>query len=99
MARQPLFQNIIENVIRNCTTCLPKRPGSAKPHCTLPKAMDFNNIISVDLKELQPEYRKNGYRYILYNVDEFSKLMNGILLKDKEAETVVMAVYKHWVLG
>ena len=40
--------------------------------------MDFNDIISVDLKELQPEYRKNGYRYILYIVDEFSKLMKGI---------------------
>ena len=86
-------------MIGNCTTYLPKRSQSAKPHGTLPKAMNFNNIISVDLKELQPEYRKNGYRYILYIVDEFSKLMKGILLKDKEAETVVMAVYKHWVLG
>ena len=94
---QPSFQNIIENMIGNCTTRLPKRSRSAKPHGTLPKAMDFNDIISVDLKELQPEYRKNGYRYILYIVDEFSKLMKGILLKDKEAETVVMAVYTHWV--
>ena len=42
---QPSFQNIIENVIGNCTTCLPKRSQSAKPHGTLPKAMNFNNII------------------------------------------------------
>ena len=96
---QPSFQNIIENVIGNCTTCLPKRSRSAKPHGTLPKAMDFNDIISVDLKELQPEYRKNGYRYILYIVDEFSKLMRGVLIKNKEAETVVMAVYMHWIIG
>ena len=96
---QPLFQNIIENVIGNCTTCLPKRSRSAKPHGTLPKAMDFNAIISVDLKELKPEYRKNGYRYILYSVDEFSKLMKGIIIKDKEAESVVMAVNRHWVIG
>ena len=61
---QPSFQNIIENVIGNCTTYLPNRTLSAKPHGTLPKAMDFNDIISVDLKELQPEYRKEGYRYI-----------------------------------
>ena len=90
---QPSFQNIIENVIGNCTTCLPKHSRSAKPHGTLPKAIDFNDIISVDLKE----YRKEGYRYILYIVDEFSKLMKGVLLKDKEAETVVMALYKHWM--
>ena len=53
----------------------------------------------MDLKELQPEYRKNGFKYILYIVDEFSKFMRGILIKDKEAETVVMAVYRHWIVG
>ena len=96
---QPSFQNNIENVVGNCTTCLPKQSRSAKPHGTLPKAMDFKDIISVDLKELQPEYRKNGYRYIFYIVDEFSKLMKGILIKVKEAETVVLAVYIHWIIG
>ena len=89
---QPSFQNIIENVIGNCTTCLPKCTRSAKPHGILPKAMDFNDIISVDLKELQPEYRKNGFKYILYIIDEFSKFMKGILIRDKEAETVMCLV-------
>ena len=58
--------------------------------------MDFNEIISVDLKELAPEYRKEGYKYILYIVDEF---MKGITIKDKEADTVVSAVYMNWILG
>ena len=92
---QPSFQNIIENVIGNCKKCLPKRTRLAKPHGTLSKAMDFNDIISVDLKELQPEYKKNGFKYILYIIDEFSKFMKRILIKDKEAETVVMVVYRH----
>ena len=48
---QPSFQNIIDNVIGQCATCLPRHVQSAKPHGTLPKAMDFNDIISVDLKE------------------------------------------------
>ena len=61
--------------------------------------MDFNEIISVDLKELATEYRKEGYKYILYIVDKFSKFMKGVLIKDKEADTVVSAVYMHWVLG
>ena len=82
-------------MIEQCSTCLPKRVRSAKPHGTLPKAMDFNDIISVDLKELQPEYRKEGFKYILYMVDEFSKLMKGVLIKDKEADTVVMALYRN----
>ena len=25
--------------------------------------------------------------------------MKGLLIKDKEAETVVMAVYRYWVIG
>ena len=86
-------------MIQQCATCLPKRVRSAKPHGTLPKAMDFNDIISVDLKELQPEYRKEGYKYILYMVDEFTKLMKGVLIKDKEADTVIMALYRNWIIG
>ena len=61
--------------------------------------MDFSEIFSVDLKELHLEYRKDGYKYILYIVDEFSKYMKGVLIKDKEAETVVTTVYRHWVIG
>ena len=66
---QPSFKNIIEDVIEKCTSCQPKRARSSKPHSTLPKAMDFNEIISVDLKELHPEYRKDRYKYILYIID------------------------------
>ena len=57
------------------------------------------DIISVDLKELQPEYRKEGYKYILYIVDKFSKLMRGALIKDKEADTVITAIQTHWIIG
>ena len=87
-----MFKNIIENVIGSCTTCLPKRVRPNKPHGTLPKAMDFNYIISVDMKELQPEYRKDGYKYIIYIFDELSKYIKGILIKDKEAETMVIGM-------
>lgn len=55
--------------------------------------MDFNEIISVDLKELQPEYRKEGYKYILY-IDEVYQAMKGVLTKDKEADTVILAAQK-----
>ena len=48
---------------------------------------------------MQPEYRKEGFKYILYMVDKFSKLMKGVLIKDKEADTVVMALYRNWIIG
>ena len=96
---QPSFSNIIEDVIEKCTSCQPKHVLSSKPHSTPPKAMDFNKNISVDLKELHPEYRKDGYKYIIYIIDKFSEYMKGVLIKDKEAETVVTAVCRHWVIG
>ena len=96
---QHSFLSIIEDILEKWTSCQPKRIQSAKPQSTLPRAMDFNEIISVDLKELHPEYRKDGYIYKLYIVDKFSKYMKGVLIKDKEAETVVTAVYTHRVIG
>ena len=84
---QPSITNIIEGVIEKYTNCQPKCVQT-KPQSTLSKAMDFNKIISVDLKELHPEYRKYGYKFILYIIDKFSKYMKGVLIKDKEAKTV-----------
>ena len=54
---QPLFTSIIEDSIEKCLNCSSKRDRSTKPQGTLPRAMDFNEIISVDLKELATEYR------------------------------------------
>ena len=74
-----------------------QRVWSSKQQSTLPRTMDFNEIISVDLKGLAPEYRKEGYKYILYIVDKFSKFIKGVLIKDKEANTVISAVYINWI--
>ena len=54
---QPLFTSIIEDAIEKCLNCSLKCDWSTKPQGTLPRAMDFNEIISVDLKELATEYR------------------------------------------
>ena len=43
-----------------------KEKTTIKLRGTLPKAMDFNDILTMDLKELSPEHREGGYKYILY---------------------------------
>ena len=45
---QPSFTNITEDVTKKCTSCQPKGVRSSIPYSTLPKAMDFNEIISVE---------------------------------------------------
>ena len=44
-------------------------------------------ILTKSYQALAPKYRKEGYKYILYIVDKFSKFMKGVLIKDKEART------------
>ena len=61
------------------------------PQGTLPKAMD--------IKELTPEHKKGGCKYILYMTDEFSKYTKAVLIQDKEANTVISAVYTQWIIG
>ena len=90
---QPTFTSISKDVVAKCLSCQPKHVWSSKPQSTLPRDMDFNEIISVDLKELAPKYRKEGYKYILYIVDKFSKFMKEVLIKNKEAGTVVSAEF------
>ena len=62
-----------------------KRPWL--PQGTLPKAKDFNDILTMDLKELAQEH-KTRYKCILNMVDKFSKYTQAVLIRDKEADTI-----------
>ena len=68
-------------------------------YSNLPKAMDFRDIVTMDIKELTPEHKKGGYKYILYMTDEFSKYTKAVLTQHKEANTVISAVYTQWIIG
>lgn len=53
-----------------------KQPSNQRG--TFPKAMDFNNILNMDLKELSPEHREGGYKYILQMINKFSKYTKAL---------------------
>ena len=61
--------------------------------------MDFNDILTMDLKELTSEHRTSRYKYLLYLVNKFYKYTKAILIPDKEADTVINKVYYHWIIG
>ena len=48
----------------------------------IPRATNFDSIITLDLKEI-------GKKYILWMVDAFSRMLAGVVLKDKKAETIL----------
>ena len=67
--------------------------AQCSPKATLPKATDFSDILTMDLKELTPGHKEGGYRYILYVIDEFTKYKKAVLIRDMEAGMIINAVH------
>ena len=57
-------------------------------------------MISLDLKNVSSLIKKpDDKRYVLYLTDEFSKYIKGVVIPNKESETIVKAIQKTWVFG
>ena len=48
----------------------------------IPRASDFNTVATFDLKEF-------GKLYVLWMVCVFTKMIKGMVMKDKKAETLI----------
>ena len=58
----------------------------------IPKATEFNSVVAIDLKEI-------GDKYILWMVCACTKFIQGEVLKDRRAETIVKAIHKGWCMS
>merc|ERR1712115_316081 len=56
-----------------------------KPKIALPIATSFNEIVTLDLKQF-------GDKYVLWCIDLFTRFIQGRLLKNKKAETVLNGI-------
>ncbi len=56
-----------------------------KPKIALPKAGSFNEIVTLDLNEF-------GSNYVLWCIDAFTRFVQGMLLSNKKADTIVNAL-------
>ena len=56
--------SIIERVVNDCRVCQNFEKSVARPRVSLPKAILFNEIVTLDLKEF-------GSKYVLWMVDSF----------------------------
>ena len=58
----------------------------------VPRAASFNEIVTLDLKQF-------GNKYVLWCIDAFTRFVQGKLLNNKKAETIVNAVNESWNLA
>ena len=82
---------LIKEAVEGCNICQKNTRSRSKPSVAIPMATDFNSIVTLYLKEI-------GKKYILWMVDEFSRMLAGVVLKDKKAETILEKLEMKWCL-
>ena len=85
----PKLKSTIKRVVDDCKICQKFRKSVPRPKTSLPKSTDFNQIVTLDLKEIQG-------KYILWMVCSFTRFMQGVLLPNKKAETIVKGLNSGW---
>ena len=83
--------------LNKCEVCKKYRRTPSRPKVGLPKARDVNDVVSIDLKILKKAGNKDVA--ILYLHDEFSKLIKGQVINDKNPDTIIKAIEAKWIIG
>ena len=80
---------MIKEAVGCFNVCQKNGRSRSKPSVAIPRATDFNSIVTLDLKEM-------GKNYILWMVDAFSRVLLGAVIKDKKAETILEKLELEW---
>lgn len=83
--------------LEKCEVCRKYKRTPSRPKVGLPKAKDVNDVVSIDLKILKKS--KGKEIGILYIHDEFSKLIKGQVINDKQKDTIIKGLENKWIIG
>ena len=84
-------RKVIRKVCENCKVCQKLKKSQSKPKVALPKVTDFNQVVTLDLKQF-------AGKNVLWAVDSFTRFIQGIEINNKRAETVIDAISEVWSL-
>ena len=86
------FFRVLEKCCRDCKFCQKYRHAKPRPIVGLPKATRFNQVISMDLKEIE-----KGKLWILHLVDSATRYTAATLINTKKKEVVVKKIFQIWM--
>ena len=93
-------KSLILEFLGKCPICRKFRRTPSRPKVGLPKAKDANEVVSMDLKIFQKDGKKKKKEIgILYLHDEFTKLIKGQVINDKQKDTIIKGIEKKWIIG
>ena len=83
------LNDLINNIGEKCTVCLKFKKASLKPVVGFLQLQDFNDVISMYLKEI------NGFK-ILHLIDH-ATCYSGATIKKSKQEDIVKAIFEIWI--
>lgn len=84
------FHQLIESVSKKCNICAKYKKPHLKPAVCFPRATEFNEHIAIDLKYFDG-------KYMFHLIDHFSRYSRGIVINNKEADTIVEGLITAWI--
>merc|ERR1712240_468215 len=72
-------------VVNNCKVCQKFTKSVVRPRIALQKSQSFNKVVTLDLKEF-------GTNYILWMINSFTRFIQGKLIPNKKADTIIQAL-------
>ena len=88
-----MTRRMVEAIQDKCQTCKKFTTTPPRPVVSLPPASEFNEVLTVDLKDA----KVHNYKFILYMIDAFTRQTVGVFIRDKKPATVVHNLMLHWV--
>jgi hypothetical protein len=83
----------IKEVYDECGVCHHSKRKMFRKKTSLPRSSAFNQVVTMDLK-----CNSDG-TYILWLVDDATRMIRGQVVKDKLPDTIIDALEKAWVNG
>jgi len=83
----------VKEICDNCNICQYSKRKMLRKKTSLPRSTAFNQVVTMDLK-----CHEDG-TYVLWLVDDATRLMRGQVIRDKMPETIIDALEKTWVKG
>ena len=90
----PAYNSTIDALYSRCRICKLFSKTPSRPVCALPVSSDFNEVLTLDLKEFA---LKPNIKYILHMIDAFTRFSLSAFLTRKKPEMVVDNVLTKWV--
>ena len=90
------IRGFINEVKEKCTSCQINKSSIPKPSVSLPRALKFNQVVTLDLKEFKKSSHEK-YRYILYIIDMHTRLVAAAFISNKRPETVGKEILRKWI--